>query len=311
MQVQSPNTFSLSRGVCVRVFLPFAFGYFLSFLFRAVNSVLAPNLIHDIGLGPSDLGLLTAAYFISFAAFQLPLGVLLDKFGPRRIQALLLLVAALGAFLFGTSHSLYGLVIARTLIGFGVSACLMAGFKAFVVWFPKQHLPQINGFQMAAGGLGALAATSPVEAALLLTDWRGVFLALAALTLAVAVSVLIVVPEHERESVDLPFSEQIRGIRTVFTSPIFWAIAPLTTMSQASFLAIQGLWAGPWLRDVAGFSRPEVASTLFSMAAGMVAGFLLLGTMAERLGRRGIPPSAVATVGMVVLPASRDCLSAH
>jgi MFS family permease len=293
----------LSLGRCLRIFLPFAFGYFLSFLYRAVNSVLAPNLVRDIGVDPSDLGLLTAAYFISFAAFQLPLGVLLDRFGPRRIEAPLLVLAAVGAFWFGASHTLSGLVVGRALIGLGVSACLMAAFKAFVVWFPKQQLTQVNGFQMAAGGLGALTATAPVEAALALTDWRGVFTALSALTLAVAAVVFFVVPEYERGDGELRFSDQIRGIRTVFSSPLFRRIAPWTTMSQATFLALQGLWAGPWLRDVAGFSRPEVARTLLLMAAGMVAGFSLFGTVAKRLSRKGIPPLAVACSGMLTFAA--------
>ena len=167
------NSSSISFAKRLQVFLPFALGYFLSYLYRVINAVLAPDLAVDMGLDPSGLGLLTAVYFITFAAFQLPLGVLLDRFGPRKIEAALLIVAAAGAFVFANAGTLTGLVIGRGLIGFGVSACLMAAFKAFVIWFPKQQLPRINGFQMAAGGLGALAATSPVEWALTVTDWRG------------------------------------------------------------------------------------------------------------------------------------------
>jgi MFS family permease len=150
-------------GLHLRIFLPFACGYFLSYLYRTVNAVMAPNLAADLGLDPSALGLLTSAYFISFASAQLPLGVLLDRFGPRRIEAVLLLFAASGAFLFARGESLAELVIGRALIGFGVSACLMAAFKAFVEWFPRRQLPLINGIQMASGGLGALSATAPVE----------------------------------------------------------------------------------------------------------------------------------------------------
>ena len=163
----------------LRVFLPFAAGYFVSYLYRVVNAVIAPDLVADIGVGPSALGLLTATYFISFASFQLPLGVLLDRFGPRKVEAALLLFAALGAFIFARAESLTGLITGRAFIGFGVSACLMAAFKAYTLWFPREKWPLINGFQMAAGGLGALAATSPVEATLQFTDWRGVFMGLA------------------------------------------------------------------------------------------------------------------------------------
>ena len=282
----------------LQVFLPFALGYFLSYLYRVINSVLAPDLATDIGVDPSGLGLLTSAYFITFAAFQLPLGVLLDRFGPRRIEAALLIVAAAGAFVFASAHTLSGLIIGRGLIGFGVSACLMAAFKAFVIWFPKEKWAQINGFQMAAGGLGALAATSPVEAALVVTDWRGVFNMLAVFTLVVAAVIFFVVPERRATGGGEPFADQIRGIKTVLTNLNFWRIAPWATLSQASYLAIHGLWAGPWLRDVAGYDRPEVTGTLFLMALGMICGFVVLGTAAERLGRRGISTLTMAAWGM-------------
>ena len=289
---------SITSAKRLQVFLPFALGYFLSYLYRVINSVLAPNLAGDIGVDPSELGLLTAAYFITFGLFQLPLGVLLDRFGPRRIEAALLIVAAAGAFVFANATNLAGLVLGRALIGFGVSACLMAAFKAFVIWFPKQQLPQINGFQMAAGGLGALVATSPVEAALSVTDWRGLFTILAVLTLVVAAAIFFIVPERRTANEDQSFVHQMRGIRTVFTSLTFWRIAPWATLSQATFLAIHGLWAGPWLRDVAGLDRTAVAGTLLLLAAAMVVGFVVLGTAAERLSRRGIPTMAVAAAGM-------------
>lgn len=289
---------SISLAKRLQIFIPFALGYFLSYLYRVINSVLAPNLAADLGVDPSGLGLLTAAYFITFAAFQLPLGVLLDRFGPRKIEAALLIVASSGAFIFARADTLAGLVIGRGLIGFGVSACLMAAFKAFVLWFPRQQLPQINGFQMAAGGLGALAATSPVEAALTITDWRGVFVMLSIFTLIVAALIFLVVPEKEASHEDPGFVDQLRGIRTVLTSLTFWRIAPWTTLSQAGFLAIHGLWAGPWLRDVAGYDRSEVAGTLFLLAAAMVAGFVVLGTTAERLSRGGISTMSVGGLGM-------------
>jgi len=282
----------------LRVFIPFALGYFLSYLFRVVNAVLAPDLAAALNVGPSDLGLLTAAYFITFAAFQLPLGVLLDRFGPRKIESFLLLFAAAGAFVFSRAQSIPGLVLGRALIGFGVSACLMAAFKAFVMWFRPQQLPLINGVQMAAGGFGALTATAPVEAALGITDWRGVFFILSIITLAVAAAVFWVVPEKKVEHNNESIKVQLQGIAGVFSSLTFWRIAPLTVMSQAAFLAIQGLWSGPWLRDVAGFERSGAAQVLLMIAAAMVIGFILIGAAAERASRMGIKPIAVAVAGM-------------
>ena len=145
----------LSRSaVALRLLLPFALGYFLSYLYRVVNAVLAPDLIAELDLGPDDLGLLTASYFITFAVAQLPLGILLDRYGPRKIEAGLLLFAALGALLFSVGGSSVELIIGRGLIGFGVSACLMAAFKAFTHWLKPQQLPMANGIIMASGGLG-------------------------------------------------------------------------------------------------------------------------------------------------------------
>ncbi len=298
----------LSLGKNLRVFIPFALGYFLSYLYRVVNAVLAPDLASELGIGPSELGLLTAAYFITFASFQLPLGVLLDRFGPRKIESFLLIFAAAGAFVFSRAESVSGLVIGRALIGFGVSACLMAAFKAFVLWFRRERLPLINGIQMAAGGFGALTATAPMEAALGVTDWRGVFFILSIITLAVAAAVFFVVPEKEMEQNGDSIKEQIQGIIQVFSSLTFWRIAPLTVMSQAAFLAIQGLWSGPWLRDVAGMERDMIAQVLLMIAAAMVGGFILMGAAAERLSRLSIKPIVIAVAGMTAFMITQGLL---
>jgi sugar phosphate permease len=290
----------MSPILAIRIFLPFALGYFLSYLYRTVNAVIAPNLAVDIGVDPSGLGLLTAAYFIAFASSQLPLGVLLDRFGPRRIEAGLLLFAAAGAFIFSRSENLAGLAVGRAFIGFGVSACLMAAFKAFVMWFPAPQLPLINGIQMTSGGLGALSATAPVEALLGIMNWRSVFVILALATLAVALIVFLVVPDRPETQPPDSLRRQLAGVGEVFSSPVFWRIAPWATLSQAAYLAIQGLWSGPWLRDVAGFDRSEVARMLLLVAVAMTAGYLLLGIVANRLNRSGWNPLTVAAIGMLV-----------
>jgi len=292
-------------ALLLRVFAPFAAGYFLSFLYRAVNAVLAPELLRDLAIGPSSLGLLTAAYFIAFASFQLPLGVLLDRFGPRRVESLLLLVAALGAFCFARADSMAELILGRALIGLGVSACLMAAFKAYTQWFAAEQWPLINGFQMAAGGLGALAATSPVQWLLQWTDWRGVFVGLALCTLAVSALVLLVVPERGAAAKGETFADQARGVAIVFTDRGFWRIAPLTALSQASLFAVQGLWAGPWLKNVNHLDPPAVVQMLFWIALAMVAGFIGLGALAKHLQQRGVPVLVSAVAGMVLFMAAQ------
>lgn len=296
-----PAEQAFSRSALIlRVLLPFACGYFLSYLFRTVNAVISPDLSATLQLSATDLGLLTSVYFLTFAAFQLPLGILLDHYGPRRVETVLLLFAAAGALVFAFSEGLESLIVGRALIGLGVSACLMASFKACVLWFPPARLPAVNGWIMAAGGLGALTATAPVAAVLQLTDWRGLFVVLALATLLVAGALFTVVPERRREGPAESLRAQLGGVKTVFSSAYFWRVAPLTVLSQMSFLSIQSLWAGPWLADVAGLERAAVAQYLFLTAAAMVAGFLSMGNLASRLNRFGIRSLTVAVVGMML-----------
>jgi len=291
---------TLRPAILLRVFIPFALGYFLSYLYRTVNAVIAPDLARDVGVDPASLGLLTSAYFLAFAAFQLPLGVLLDRFGPRRVEAALLLFAATGAFIFSRAETLAGLMVGRALIGLGVSACLMAAFKAFTLWLPSDRLPLANGIQMISGGIGALAATTPVELSLQFTDWRGVFLILAGLTLVAAICIFLVVPEKEGSHSGETFRQQLHGIKQIFSSGTFWAIAPWAFTAQAAYLSIIGLWSGPWLRDIAGYGRLHVANTLMGISIAMIIGYFAFGAIAERLVRRGIRPISVAACGMAV-----------
>jgi predicted MFS family arabinose efflux permease len=295
-------------GTLVRVFLPFGLGYFVSYLFRTINAVIAPDLVRDLGINPADLGLLTSTYLLAFAAFQLPLGVLLDRFGPRRVEASLLLFAALGAFIFARAEGLTGLIVGRALIGLGVSACLMAAFKSFTLWFPPERLPLANGIQMISGGAGALAATVPVATALAYTDWRGVFLATSLLTLVAAMVVWCVVPEKELPSRSETFREQLAGIKEVFTNRTFWCIAPWAVTGQAAYLSIFGLWSGPWLRDVAGYDSMMIANTLMGVALAMICGYFIFGALATKLAHRGIRTMTVAATGMILFAITQGFL---
>ena len=209
--------------------------------------------------------------------------------------------AGLGAIIFAKAQTLTGAIVGRALIGFGVSACLMAAFKSYVLWFPEKSWPRINGFQMAAGGLGAFTAAAPVEWALGMTDWRGIFILLGILSFITALAVFFIVPEKQSDNSGREtLRAQLNGIRSVFSSFEFWKIAPLATFSQAGCISVQGLWAGPYLRDLTNLSRSQVAQVLSVTAVAMILGFICLGIGAEKLAKRGISIFVTAVSGMGV-----------
>ncbi|MBC7953088.1 MAG: MFS transporter, partial [Rhodospirillaceae bacterium] len=211
-----------------------------------------------------------------------------------------LLFAAAGAFAFSLADGAGALIFGRALVGLGVSACLMAALKANVQFFPALKLPLMNGVILSAGGLGAVAATAPVQAALAFTDWRGIYVGIAALTLLVAVILFLVVPDRHQQGQGGGLRDQLKDVAGIFRDRNFRHVMPIGMLAMGSFLAIQGLWAGPWLRDVAGLNPEGVALGLTIIAASMTAGFLLMGVIAERLARLHIPVAVVGGVGMLV-----------
>lgn len=287
----------LPARTALSVALPFAFAYFLSYVYRSVNAVISPDLIAGFSLSAADLGLLTSAYFLAFAAFQIPVGILLDRFGPRRVNAMLFVVAAAGALIFSLSQNFATLLAGRALIGLGVSAGLMSSIKVFTIWFPLERLPAITGRILFVGGLGAMAATVPVEFLLGIIDWRGVFRIASLLTLAAALALYFVVPERATARRHETWGEQLGGVGRVFRSGVFWRIAAASAVFQAINMAVQGLWAGPWLMDVAGLDRDAVAGHLLALAAATMIGFLGWGLAAFKLARRGIGALALFKAG--------------
>ncbi|HEX2257688.1 MAG TPA: MFS transporter [Afifellaceae bacterium] len=284
---------------------PFALGYFLSYLFRAVNAVVAPNLVAELGIDPAQLGLLTGAYLLTFAAFQLPLGVLLDRYGPRRVQAALFTCAALGALLFALGNSVWTLTFARALIGLGFAGGLMAGFKAVVIWVSEGRRALANACIMSFGALGVIVATLPTELAIQAIGWRGVFLALSAITLAVAALIALAVPERPGSAAAGTLGQQIAGLSRILASRAFWRLAPVLALTAGTHIAIQTLWAGPWFSDVAGLDRSGVATHLMIVAIAFLVGILLTGVAADWLSSRGVSRLTVMSGFVVAFIASQ------
>lgn len=288
------------RALWLRLFLPFAAGYLLSYLFRTSNAVIGPVLAQDLALPDHALGLLTSTYFLAFGAAQLPLGILLDRYGPRRVESILLLIAASGAVLFAMADGLAGLAWGRALIGLGVSACLMAAFKAFNQSFPPDRQASLIGWIMAAGGLGAVFAAQPLEAALALADWRDVTLGLAAVTVVVSLVIWLVVPDKGGPSLGVGIGEQVAGVRQVMTDRQFWRYAPMVAVCIGGFMAIQGLWVSRWMAEVEGLDRQQIAQQLTLLNAAMLFGCLFMGFVTTPLIRRGVPAARILNVVAIV-----------
>lgn len=296
--VASQNQLPSKWRLCFSIFLPFAAGYFLSFLFRTINASISPSLVSDFGLNAAETGLLASVYFLVFAAAQLPIGVLLDRYGPRRVHSVLLVIAVGGATLFGNAESFAELLLGRAMIGLGVAAALMAGLKAIVIWFPKERIALVNGCMIMLGSLGAVTATAPTDWVLDLIGWRNLFEVLTVATLATAGLIYLVVPERDTSPNQTAASGKQLTLRSIFSDPRFLRIAPLSATCIGSSWALQSLWAASWLADVEGFDRQSLIDQLFIMAVGISLGALLLGTTADRLRKRGIATEVLlATVG--------------
>jgi len=268
-------------------FLPFALGYFLSFLFRSLNAVVAPALRGELGLDDAAIGVITSIYLATFALAQLPAGVALDRFGPRRVGPAMMLVAALGAVVFAVGSDALTLSIGRALIGLGVSVALMSGFKANVLYWPISRLPLVNAVMMTFGGLGAAMATRPVQWLLVDHDWRHVFLGLAAITAAVALYQVVASPRYTRTGSGR-LSEEVRGLIGVMRTPLFWRAGLAPSFSLGIWICYASFWAAGWLRDVAHLNEPSVGVALFALSLAIVPGYFFSGMIVDLLQRRGV-----------------------
>jgi predicted MFS family arabinose efflux permease len=288
-------------ALAVQVFLAFAFAYFFSALVRAVTATLSPVLSAEFALGAADLGLLAGGYFLGFALTQLPLGNWLDRYGPKRVLLCFLAVAVLGCMAFALARSFTSLLVARVLCGVGVSACLMAPLTAYRRWFSPEIQLRTNSWMLMTGSLGMLASTLPVQWLLPLakdwampfSGWRALFWLLA-MGIALAMVLLALrLPRWETAAAPLPASASNRaansdqGYAAIWANPYFRRMAPLGFFNYGGLLAMQTLWAGPWLTQVAGYSPAQAAQGLFWINLCMLVTFWLWGVLNPRLARQG------------------------
>ncbi len=279
------DALTLTRRQAVWVFLAFAFAYFFSALVRAVTATLAPIFSAELGLDAGQLGLLGGAYFLGFALMQLPLGSALDRWGAKRVLLSFLSLAVLGCLAFALSGNLPQLLLARFLIGAGVSACLMAPLTCFRRLFSSALQLRANAWMLMSGSLGMLSSTLPVQWLLPVLGWRGLFMAVALLFALAGGLIAWLVPPDARVSSQLQAS--VGGYRQVFAHPAFVRMAPMGFFVYGGMVAMQSLWIGPWLTQVTGRSAVGAAQGLFLVNLAMLVAFLSWGLLMPRLIRAG------------------------
>jgi predicted MFS family arabinose efflux permease len=286
----------ISRGMAVAMFASFALAYFFSALVRGVTATLAPEFSSELGLGAADLGLLAGAYFAGFALMQLPMGSGLDRFGPRRVLLALLGLAVVGCAAFAVARGFVGLTLARALVGVGVSACLMAPMTAFRRRFDIHTQLRATAWMLMSGSLGMVAATLPVQWLLPLIGWRGLFWVVAAAFALSMVAIAVLVPPDPPAVA--PVAGPDGGYLAVLKAPVFATYAPLAFFVYGGMIAVQALWAGPWLVQVAGQTPVRAAQGLFLLNVAMLATFFAWGFASPRLHAAGWDSPRLIAVGV-------------
>ena len=289
--------------------------FMLSQFYRASNAVIAPALVRDLALNAENLGLLGGAFFYAFAVIQLPMGPAIDRIGPRVIVGFLPLVSALGAFLFALSDVFSLALLARLLIGLGMAGVLIGSFKVFAVWFSPDEFATMNGLTYAIGMVGSIGATSPLAFAASLLGWRVSFVIIGLITVLNCAAVYSIVRDRpEKAEYPLPAGQLSGGeekiplvlsVRTIFKNVVFWQIAAMAFFRYGTFVAIQGLWGGPYLIEILGYSPVKAGHILMMASIGAIIGAPLSGRLSDKvfLSRRKVVLGGMCAyaAGMVFL----------
>lgn len=292
----------LPRRMAVVVFLAFALAYFFSTLVRAITATLSPTLTTEFNLSAQDLGLLAGGYFLGFSLTQLPLGRWLDQHGPKKVVLSFLSFAVLGCLAFSWANSFQSLLAARVLCGMGVSACLMAPLTAYRRWFDDSTQLRSNSWMLMTGSLGMLAATLPVQWLMPIWGWRALFVMLGVMIAIAMLLIALMVPVWQKttqsDDTTQTAADDDGSYREIWRSAYFWRMTPIGFFSYGGMVAIQTLWAGPWMTQVAGWTVAEAALGLFLINLAMLVTFWLWGLITPGLARRGIPVEQLIAWGL-------------
>tara|TARA_Y100000590_G_scaffold443946_1_gene574078 strand:+ start:1102 stop:2319 length:1218 start_codon:yes stop_codon:yes gene_type:complete len=289
----------LSTKKAVLVFFVFACGYFLSCLLRAITATLSPLLSSEFNLLAGDLGLLAGGYFLGFASMQIPLGYLLDKHGPKKIVSAFLLIAIVGTGSFALAQSFTGLLISRVFIGIGVSACLMGPLTGYRIWFDDKYQQRANSWMLMIASTGFVFSTLPVQILLPIFGWRWIFGGITFLILLVIVLTLIFIPSWGNNNNDQE-QNNAGSLSDVWKNKFFRSTIPLGLFNYGGMIAVQTLWAGPWMVRVSGYDPLESATGLFWINTTMLIAFLTWGYFLPKFRKYGLDAVKLMKYGLPI-----------
>jgi MFS family permease len=300
-----PRAISPFSAIAITVVIVLGLLYIVSQFLRNSVSVIAPNLADEMALSPMQIGLLSSMYFFFFAATQLPLGLALDRWGPKRCMLAAVGVTILGCIVFAMSHGAPGLVGARALLGLGTAPFLVAPVALYARWFPERF-STFAGVHLGLGSLGALLATAPLAFATNSFGWRATFLAVSVCAVGIGVLVWLIVtdeppgatvPPHKKES----FRDSVAGIWEVIRTPSIGRVFMVQLSSYPSYVVLVGLWGGPYLTHVYGYDLKGRGGILFISALSQVLASFLWGPSVRLFGRHKLPIIIATTICFISL----------
>jgi MFS family permease len=285
--------------------------FILSMFYRVSTAVIAPNLIQDLGLDAETLGILGGAFFYSFALLQIPMGPMLDRIGPRIVMTSFSMIGALGAFVFAFGNSFLVALLGRTLIGVGMASVLMGSMKVFVVRFPPEKFVTLVGLMQAVGTLGNIFAASPLAFLTSTIGWRMTFVIAGVVTALLAFLTFLILGEEKGNIGGLassPLSQPEIGIlqsfRLLLGSLAFWQIGAISFFRYGTFVCLQGLWLGPYLMDIEGYSPVQTGNLIILLAIGIIVGGPIAGWLSDRTfhSRKGVALGGLSLYCLSLLP---------
>lgn len=289
----------INKNKTILIFCVFAFGFFISNLLRSITATLTPVLSSEFNLSAGNLGLLAGGYFLGFSIMQIPAGILLDRFGPKKVIGYFLIIALIGTISFALAKSFTGLLISRVFIGVVVAACLMGPLTGYRVWFEKKYQQRSNSWMLMVANIGFVTSTLPVQILIPVIGWRSIFIIIAALILISIVLISLFIPSWKTQ-INKVENTNIKSLSQIWRNKFFISLIPLAFFNYGGVQAIQTLWAGPWMLNVSGYNAIQSATGLFWINVTMLFSFLIWGYFLPKISSTRIESMKIVKLGLPI-----------